>query len=59
MLEFKYSLKKDYPQWTNTKKFDDEKLFDKLNLKQIIDKIILTIETLEDDEVIKFELRGK
>jgi len=59
MIEFKYSLKKDFPEWTNTKKFDDEKLFDKLNLKEIIDKIILTIETLEDDEVIKFELSGK
>lgn len=58
-MEFKYSLKRDYPEWTNTKKFDDEKLSDKLNLQQIIDKIILTIETLEDDEVIKFELRGK
>lgn len=59
MIEFKYSLKKDFPEWSNTKKFDDEKLFDKLNLQQIIDKIILSIETLEDDEVIKFELRGK
>lgn len=58
-MEFKYSLKRDYPEWTDTKKFDDEKLFDKLNLQQIIDKIILTIETLEDDEIIKFELRGK
>ena len=59
MIEIKYSLKKDFPEWSNTKKFDDEKLFDKLNLQQIIDKIILSIETLEDDEVIKFELRGK
>lgn len=59
MIEFKYSLKKDFPEWSNTKKFDDEKLFDKLNLQQIIDKIILSIETLEDDEIIKFELRGK
>ena len=59
MIEFKYSLKKDFPEWSNTKKFDDEKLFDKLNLQQIIDKIILSSETVEDDEVIKFELRGK
>ena len=58
-MEFKYSLKRDYPEWTNTKNFDDEKIFDELNLQQIIDKIILTIETLEDDEIIKFELHGK
>ena len=58
-MVFKYSLKRDYPEWSNTIKFNDEKLFDKLNLQQIIDKIILSIETLEDDEIIEFELSGK
>lgn len=59
-MKIKYSLKRDYPQWSNTKEFDDKILNDdELNLKQIIDKIILSIETLEDDEIIAFELKGK
>lgn len=56
---FKYSLKKDYPEWTNTREIEEDEQLKKLNLKQLIDKIILTIETIEDDEIIKFELTGK
>lgn len=58
-MEFKYSLKRNYPEWTKTIKIEDEKSFEKLNLQQIIDKIILTVETLENDEIVKFELTGK
>ena len=59
MIEFKYSLKKDFPEWSNTKNYDIEKLIETLNFKQIVDKIILSIETLEDDEIVKFEITGK
>lgn len=58
-MTFKYSLKRNYPEWTKTIKIEDEKSFEKLNLQQIIDKIILTVETLENDEIVKFELTGK
>ena len=58
-MEFKYSLKRNYPEWTKTIKIEDEKQFEKLNLQQIIDKIILTIEENEHDEIVKFELHGK
>ena len=55
----KYSLKKDYPEWTNTREIEEDDQLKKLNLKELIDKIILTIETIEDDEIVKFELTGK
>ena len=42
-----------------TIKIEDEKSFEKLNLQQIIDKIILTVEQNENDEIVKFELTGK
>jgi len=58
-MEFKYSLKRTYPEWTKTIKIEDEKSFEKLNLQQIIDKIILTVEQNENDEIVKFELTGK
>ena len=58
-MEFKYSLKRDYPEWTDSRKIEEDEQLKKLNLQQLIDKIILTIETIEDDEIIKFELTGK
>lgn len=59
MISIKYSLKKDFPEWTNTKNINEDKTMQQLNLKQLIDKIILTIETIEDDEVVAFEIIGK
>ena len=59
MIKFKYSLKNDYPEWTGCKEIDEDNLMKQLNIKELIDKIILTIETYENDEVIKFELTGK
>lgn len=57
MITFKYSLKRDFPQWTNNRIIDEKEFEKELNLKEFIDKIILIIETIEDDEVVQFELK--
>ena len=68
MIKLKYSLQRDFPEWTGEKEYDEDKMIKKqpeniddivLCLKQIVDKIILSIETLENDEIVAFEIKGK
>ena len=59
MLIFRYSLKRDYPEWTNQKRYDENKLMQQLKLQELIDKIKLSIETLENDEIVAFELTNE
>ena len=65
-MKIKYSLKKDYPEWSKTinieelKDIDDTipSSIDILHMKENIDTIILTIEQNEHDEVVAFEIKG-
>lgn len=58
-MQIKYSLKKDYPEWTKTVKVEEINDLDLLHMKENIDTIILTIEQNEHDEVVAFEITGK
>lgn len=56
MIYFKYSLSKDFPNWSGINVYDDS-ILDKCEyLDDCIEKIIEYIECENNDEVLKWEL---